>query len=130
MVGAAARGAGVAAAAARAVVSRVMKTTKRCPKCSGTRIGIIDGIYDHWSIALPTDLLAKFGIQIGAEADTADAGYRDPAQAPARVPKATSQSDLARTAYVCGACGYYETYVSQPETLEAIGAKGGLRWSS
>jgi len=78
-----------------------MKTTKKCPKCSGTRIGVIEGIYDDWTVALPAELLAKFGIELGPKSEAGEPGYRDPAQPPPRVPKATSQSDLARTAYVC-----------------------------
>lgn len=107
-----------------------MKTTKRCPKCGGTRIGVLEGVYDEWSIALPAELLAKFGIELGPKPSAGAPGYRDAADAPPRAPKATSQSDLARTAYVCAACGYYETYLSHPETLEELGAKGGLRWQS
>jgi predicted nucleic-acid-binding Zn-ribbon protein len=105
-----------------------MKNSKRCPKCGGTRIGVIEGVFDHWTVALPAELLAKFGIELGPKPRTSEGGYREAAAAPASVPKATSQSDLARTAYVCGGCGYYETYVSDPASLEEMGAKGGLRW--
>jgi len=105
-----------------------MKTSKRCPKCGGARIGVIEGVFDHWTVPLPADLLAKFGIEIGPKPNASEPGYREAADPPPRVPKATSQSDVARTAYVCGGCGYYETYVSDPASLEEDGAKGGLRW--
>ena len=106
-----------------------MKTTRRCPKCSGTRIGVIEGVYDDWTVDLPAELAARF-MKKKVAAEAKPAGYRDDAsgEASPRPPRATTKSKLERTAYLCGSCGYYETYLSHPELVETAGREGGLRW--
>jgi len=84
-----------------------MRQTKRCPKCSGSRIGVVTGVFDHWKISL------------GAMADSL--GLPPDAVG-------TSQSDLERTAYLCADCGYYETYVSHPEKIDYGQLRGKFAW--
>ena len=59
-----------------------MKNETRCPKCGSLRIGRLQGVVE-------TNLVI----------DGPDAGLSHPGQ------------DILRDAYICGQCGYYETYV-------------------
>jgi hypothetical protein len=79
-----------------------MKSSNRCPKCHGQRIGVIEGVFDEWSIRMADGPFA------GASARTG--------------------SDLERTAYVCADCGYYETYLSHPEAVDFDHLQGHFRW--
>ena len=84
-----------------------MKKSRRCPKCSSIKIGVLAGVSDDVTISVGADL-ADLGVPAGTVA--------------------TTGSDLDRTAYICADCGYYETYVSQPHAVNFDEIAGQFTW--
>ena len=88
-----------------------MKNSRRCPKCGGSRIGHVPTLYDK------DDTAAANNFQPEALGVAFEQGWLVVSS------KAIGQLE----AFVCGGCGFHETYVKDPQTVpfESI---HGFRW--
>ena len=85
-----------------------MKSTRQCPKCDSLKVGYFEKIYEQ-----------------GASRDH---------PVPASVGMIEGKGFLSRDevsgeleAYLCAACGYYETYVKDPGSISFEDLKG-FQW--
>jgi hypothetical protein len=76
-----------------------MKGSKQCPKCNSLRVGLLQGVVE-------TNIILEPG---------SDAGLSHPGK------------EIHRDAYICGACGYYETYV-RTEDMSVLDDYPDFKW--
>lgn len=95
-----------------------MKKSAVCPKCGSTKIGHLDHVIHR------TEASYAGGTVIGN--NPAPLGIAHTVlPGPLKITKEGPVGELE--AYLCGECGYYETYVKDPASL-AFDNLVGFRW--
>jgi predicted nucleic-acid-binding Zn-ribbon protein len=89
-----------------------VKTTKQCPKCDGTKIGHLATVHDRDYYY--SNVLKERAV-----------GYQPGPSGWLKSGKVEGAGGFE--AYVCGECGYYETYVKSPESIP-FEDLDGFRW--
>jgi predicted nucleic-acid-binding Zn-ribbon protein len=98
----------------------LMKRSGVCPKCDSRKIGYLENVIHRTegvmdSVPIRGHALAPFGVE-----RTQSGGL-------IKVIKEGPSGQLE--AYVCGSCGYYETYLKDPDSVN-YEAVVGFRWLS
>ncbi len=88
-----------------------MKQTRRCPKCKSPKIGRLDEVPD----------------QVHERRERSKPYQAQTLGLAARRSKGTQGVIGKLEAYVCGHCGYYETYVKDP-LIVPFDAIAGFTW--
>ena len=86
-----------------------MKQTKVCPKCNSNKIGYLENVIQR------------------TEASVASQEVRGHCPAPLGISRSESGGFIkvikegpvgTLEAYICGSCGYYETYIKEPSSIQ------------
>ena len=97
-----------------------MKQTGICPKCNSRKIGYLENVIHR------------------TEADTGSQALRGHCPAPLGVSRSESEGFIKvikeapvgkLEAYICGSCGFYETYIKEPSSIQ-FKSIIGFKWIS
>ena len=103
-----------------------MKANRHCPKCQSRRIGHLQeqpdidgaGVHDEQPVVREAAVESRRRA-VGLSAETIDSGFM--AFGRVRVLMGTLE------AFVCADCGYHESYVAEPQSVDWE-AMRGFRW--